>query len=170
MIAVVCLATLAANAQVYVGGSLGFSNTSYDGESSASYKFMPEVGYVLDEEWAIGISLGYADVDDGAEKAFSVAPYARWTFLTMNKVSLFVDGQFEFAHTDSDAAGKINAWAIGVRPGFKVAVTDNLSLVSKVGVLGYTSAKPDKDGAKSTNTFGFDVDGSNISFGLFYNF
>lgn len=63
-----------ASAQVYIGGGVGFANTSYDHDSKFSWKIAPEIGFQLDKKWDAGISLGYSGVED-KEKVFEVAPY-----------------------------------------------------------------------------------------------
>lgn len=161
------------DAQVYVGGALGFETTSHDGNSTTAFKIKPEVGYTLDENWALGIAFGYAQTgkDDTKVKTLSVNPYARFNCVKFEKVNLFLDGGFEFSNTDSKIAGhKTNTWGIGIKPGVAVNLNKSLSFVSHLGFLGYKSAKPDYSGAKATNTFGVDIDASRVDFGLYYNF
>jgi opacity protein-like surface antigen len=56
------LTSMSISAQVYVGGNLGFTSSklSASGQdiSGSSYKFQPEVGYQLNDQFAIGINLG----------------------------------------------------------------------------------------------------------------
>lgn len=163
------------NAQVYVGGGIGFQTSSNDGNTSTTIKLIPEVGYTLDENWAVGIALGYAqnNVKVGGEKVkvkvFQVSPYARWTFVKFDRVNLFVDGGVSYQHEDADGT-KTNDFGVGLKPGVAVNLTDKLSFVTHVGFLGYTYSKLDVSGAKATNSFGFDLDGNNLTFGLYYNF
>ena len=94
-------------------------------------------------------------------------------------MNVFADGQFSYDMTNNETVGlggnaednKENAWKIAIKPGIAYNITDNLSLVAKLGdVIGYRSSKPDADGAKATTTFSF-LDLSNaITFGIFYNF
>lgn len=58
---------MTANAQIYVGGQLGFSNSSVNPDiegaksiSGTSFKILPEVGYKLNDQWAVGIQVGYS--------------------------------------------------------------------------------------------------------------
>ena len=57
---------------------------------------------------------------------------------------------------------------VGVRPGVAVNLNKHFSFVTKVGFLGYNEVNP-KDGKKS-HSFGLDLDGNNLTFGLYYNF
>ena len=166
------------NAQVYVGGSLGFETSSHDGNTNSSLTLLPEIGYNLDENLAVGIAFGYGQTKNTVEqnnievsvtnKKFIINPYARYTFVKFDKVNVFVDGGLEYAHYDNGGS-KSNTFGIGVRPGVAVNLNDKLSFVSHFGWLGYKNEKPDYDGAKATNTFGFNLS-SAVSFGMYYNF
>ena len=81
---VVALMAVSANAQVYVGGGFGVASTSVDGgDDVTSYKFVPEVGYSFNDEWAAGVAFGWEGADKG-DKEFSVNPYVRFTFVHAN--------------------------------------------------------------------------------------
>jgi len=169
-LAAVCVAATM-NAQVYVGGGVGFGTTSHDGNTKTSFKILPEIGYNLDENWAVGITFGYSQDKSYADvktKMFQVSPYVRYTFVKLDKVNIFVDGAVDYIHTAVDDA-KVNGFGIGLKPGVAVNLNDKLSFVSHLGFLGYQYSKGNEDGAKAYNTFGFDFD-NNISFGLYYNF
>lgn len=163
------------SAQIYVGGGLNLSSQSYDGNSTSTISVTPEVGYVLDENSALGlgITFGTSGKDDTKQTKFGVNPYYRYNFLKTEKVNLFVDGSFEFMNYkgdgEKDKDAKMNVWSIGLRPGVAVALNDKLSFVSTMGLLGYKSSKP--DGGKATNTFGLmDFNTLGLNFGLYYNF
>ena len=178
-VALVAMMTMTVNAQVYVGGGVGFQTTSQDGNSETFFKLVPEIGYNLDENWALGIAVGYGEHKTTLKsgnlkttakvKAFEIAPYARYTFAKFDKVNLFVDGTVDYLHTDN-AGDKNNTFSIGLKPGVAVNLNDKLSFVAHAGFLGYQNSKDDYEGAKAANTFGFDLDGSNLSFGVYYNF
>ena len=178
-VALVAMMTMTVNAQVYVGGGVGLQSSSYDGNSETFFKLMPEIGYNLNEDWAVGITVGYGEskttIKEGNVKAtakvksFEIAPYARYTFAKFDKVNLFVDGTVDYLHTDN-AGDKNNTFSIGLKPGVAVNLNDKLSFVAHAGFLGYQNSKDDYEGAKAANTFGFDLDGSNLSFGVYYNF
>lgn len=178
-VALVAMMTMTVNAQVYVGGGVGLQSSSYDGNSETFFKLMPEIGYNLNEDWAVGIAVGYGEHKTTLKsgnlkttakvKAFEIAPYARYTFAKFDKVNLFVDGTVDYLHTDN-AGDKNNTFSIGLKPGVAVNLNDKLSFVAHAGFLGYQNSKDDYEGAKAANTFGFDLDGSNLSFGVYYNF
>ncbi|NDV65990.1 outer membrane beta-barrel protein [Bacteroides sp. 224] len=156
---VVC-AAVAANAQVYAGGSLGFWDN--DDADKTSFRIVPEVGYTLDDKWALGIELGYdhSKVAGIKKDIYFVAPYARYSYFNKGIVSLFVDGGFGFS-TVKDGEDGFN---IGLKPGLAIKLTDKFSLVSKFGFVGYSD-----DYEFMENGFGLDLT-NNITFGFFVNF
>ena len=179
MIAAMMVAAVSANAQAYVGGGIGFQTTSQGDNTNTVIKIIPEIGYNLSENWAVGIALGYGHskntvstngVDVSVKTdVFSINPYARYTFVKFEKVNLFVDGGVGYTHTKAGDA-KNNQFTIGLMPGVAVNLNEKLSFVAHVGFLGYKYDKDDYEGAKAANTFGLDLDGTNLSFGLYYNF
>ena len=178
-VALVAMMAMTANAQIYVGGGIGFQTTSQDGNSDTFFKIMPEIGYNLNEDWAVGVAVGYGESKTTTKvngvklsdkvKAFEIAPYARYTFAKIDMVNLFIDGTVGYQHTDN-AGLKNNTFGLGLKPGIAVNLNDKLSFVAHVGFFGYENSKDDYDGAEAVNTFGVNLDGSNLSFGVYYNF
>ena len=156
------IVAISASAQVYVGGGVGISSTKVgEGDSKMSYKFVPEIGYQFDKNWDAGLSVGWKGVENGSH-SFEIAPYARYSYCNTKLVDLFLEGTVGYVHQDG-----VDGYEIGIKPGLKVKLSDHVSFVSKVGFLGYQQVG---DGAAKVKTFGFDLDGTNIQFGLNYKF
>lgn len=173
----VAFVAMSVNAQVYVGGSLGIDawssqkNSNYGDRSETTFSILPEVGYNLNDEWAVGTVIGYVSdkwvgVNGISESAFTFNPYARYTYLKAGKVSLFVDGGVDFTTASKD---DWNELAIGLKPGLAVSLSDNISFVSHLGFIGYDVYNPDGDD-NNTSKFGLDLSGNNLTFGLYFNF
>ena len=171
----VAFVAMSVNAQVYVGGSLGIdawsSQKNAGDRSETTFTILPEVGYNLNDEWAVGTVIGYVSdkwnhINGISESAFTFNPYARYTYLKAGKVSLFVDGGVDFT-TASKADW--NELAIGLKPGLAVSLSDNISFVSHLGFIGYDVLNPDGDD-NNTSKFGLDLSGNNLTFGLYFNF
>lgn len=160
------------SAQVYLGGSVAFqawSSQKLAGDRSETVlKLMPEIGYNLNEEWAIGAVIGYeSNKWNGAhESGFTFNPYVRYTFANLGKVNLFVDGGVDF--TSYSKLDQTNM-GIGFKPGLAVNLTDKLSFVSHLGFIGYKQWNPDGDD-NNWSMFGLDLDATNVTFGLYYSF
>ncbi|MBR4389180.1 MAG: outer membrane beta-barrel protein [Prevotella sp.] len=164
----VAVMAISANAQVYVGGGFGVASASVDGgDDVTTYKFVPEVGYAFNDEWAAGVAFGWEGASEGA-KTVSVNPYVRWTFVKSGRVSAFVDGSFEYDHIYGNGAD-IDGISFGLKPGLAVGLTNHLSFVTHIGFLGYENAKDNNTDIK-VDTWGLDLDGRNITFGLYYSF
>lgn len=163
------------NAQVYLGGSLAveaWSSQKLAGDKSETvFKLMPEIGYNINNEWAIGTVIGYQSdkfngVDGISENAFVFAPYARYTFANLGRVSFFVDGGVDFTTASKADWTEV---AVGLKPGLAVNLTDRVSFVSHVGFIGWDQFNPDGDD-NNISKFGLSLSGADLSFGLYFNF
>ena len=164
LLLVVAMAGLAANAQVYTGGSLSI----WGSDGNHSFRLAPEVGYNFSDQWAVAGTLLFEHAKAGGTKAtgFALAPYVRYTFLRNERVDLFVDGGIGFATSKiKGASDRTNGFEFGFRPGLSIKATQRLSLVAKVGFLGYRD-----DYLNYSNGGGVSVSGEDLSFGLYYSF
>ena len=175
MTLVAAFAAMSMNAQVYIGGSFAFeawsSQKNAGDQSETVFKIMPEIGYNLNDEWAIGTVIGYqsnkfSGVNGISESAFTIAPYARYTFSKLGKVNLFVDGGLGFT---SASKADWTELQVGFKPGLAVNLTDNLSFVSHIGFIGYDLLNPDGDD-NNISMFGLSLDATDVTFGLYYSF
>ena len=111
-----------------------------------------------------GWSKGQVEGIIGTAPTFEINPYARYTFFHSKVVNLFCDGGFGYKHYN----GAANQWSIGLKPGIEVKL-NKFSLVAHVGFLGWEQVKVIDDGPK-TSEWGVNLDGNNITFGVYYNF
>lgn len=180
--AFVAVASLTANAQIWVGGELGYNVERESNDGTTTYKdheftLAPEIGYKLNDKFDVAVALNFSHDDDEfredgythtySENSFSINPYIRYSFYKTGKFSAFVDGGFKygFTHYCGDDENRIN-WGINVRPGIAYALTEKVGLVAHVGKVGWDYSKKDEN---KTNEFGFKV-WNNISFGAYVNF
>ncbi len=85
--AFVAVASLSANAQIWVGGELGLntSKTSFDGETLEkrnTVTIAPEVGYKYSDKVDFAVALGYTHEDEkngGSKNVVGIHPYVRYT-------------------------------------------------------------------------------------------
>ncbi len=203
--------TIGASAQVYVGGSLGFTSSkqSHGGfdQDGTSFKIMPEIGYQLDDDISIGLSIGYShgyaafgsitvtdfkalmntaisttlDINEEDYKlnSFIFAPYVRYTFAHLGKANLFFEGSVGYTNVKADdtpnmnglggGEQKVDVIEIALRPGVSFQLSDNISLIAKLGSLGFMQAKEKESDMKLTR-FGLDIDSYNLLFGMNFHF
>ena len=191
--ALVAVASLSANAQVWVGGEVGFSagKTTFDGNkqgTGTNFSFLPEIGYTLNDKFDIAVGIGFTHyngngkdyldfnyVDDYAQypinnfnkNAFILNPYVRYKFINAGDFTFFVDGGFAYKYIHiSGVEDNGNAWELGFKPGIAYGISDKVSLVAHVGKLGYDFGKV---GKTKTNEFSLGI-ANNISFGAYVSF
>ncbi|MBQ0158679.1 MAG: outer membrane beta-barrel protein [Bacteroidales bacterium] len=169
--------SLGANAQIWMGGSLGLGLFKYNDadKTQTTFSIKPEIGYTLNEKWDLGIGLGFSSISNmDCEKGESqtkivVAPYARYTFAQTGKVGFFVDGGVDFGfindkYDEGEKESTSDFW-VGLRPGLKYAASDKVSIVAHLGSFGFRSQKD----CYSNFGLGLDVDNTNLSFGIYWS-
>ena len=169
--AIVAVCAISANAQVWAGGKLGFTATSGDAyaETQTQVAIAPEIGYSINDkvDVAAAISLSLLNNRNGVKAAnvteFTVEPYVRYTFAEAGIAKFFVDGYVGFGSYKPKGVDATTTFKVGVRPGVKVALSDDVCLVSTLGNLGYKTVKD------TYNQFGLNLDNA-ITFGIYFNF
>ncbi|MDR2085709.1 MAG: hypothetical protein LBP72_00880, partial [Dysgonamonadaceae bacterium] len=96
------------NAQIYVGGSLGFTSGNTDPENgdklgTSSFSFSPEVGYSLSPDFEVGIALEILNEKEdltpdteSKSSGWGLAPYARYSFVEFGKFSVWGSAALAF--------------------------------------------------------------------------
>ncbi|MDY6799597.1 MAG: porin family protein [Bacteroidota bacterium] len=189
--------TFSLSAQIKVGGSIGFmgqssnattGGTTNDGPTNTEITLLPNVEYMLSDNFSIGGKIGFSiDIskNDAADTKtslfmFHISPYARMYFPLGEKLSFFGEGGIQFARgtekntigsTTNDGDTQTN-FGIGVIPGLNYGLSDKVSLELTTGFLGYqlTSINDNQDPETKTkiNNYGFMINLSSISFGIKY--
>ncbi len=168
-IVVIAMMTITAQAQVFVGGGVGFNSVKVteNADATKTFSIMPEVGYNFNDQWTAGVNLGFTSVKAGdadATNAFGAGVYGRYHFCQAGNLKLFAEVGADFTTYNNDGG---NNFSVALRPGLTYSLTDNWSITAKTGVLGY-SKDSDKRGGGSA--FGVGVDNSDLQFSLYYNF
>ena len=162
LIVVLALAFIgfSANAQFYVGGAIHFGTdqaVNENGDATVGLNIAPEFGYFLNDNMAIGASIGFTNMGFGGNM-FTIAPYFRYFLLEMGPVNLFLDGQLEVLILSGGGETQ-TGFGVGVAPGISIPVSDNLSFVGHLGHIGYYRG-----------SFEIDASPANIAMGLYYSF
>lgn len=196
--ALVAVASLAANAQIWVGGEVGFSagKTSFDGEklgTGATFNLIPEIGYTVNDKIDVAMAIGLShfnsngkyyegtqnydvavlDLNDVNRNAFTINPYVRYKFAKAGDFTFFIDGGFSFTmihySNTQEATYDKNANQWGI--GIKPGIAYNLSdKVSLVAHVGELGYNFYKWDKVKNNEFNMGVNGNNLTFGAYVSF
>ncbi|RGV38627.1 outer membrane beta-barrel protein [Bacteroides clarus] len=161
----VAMAALSAKAQVYVGGTVSLWHN--DDVDATTFTLDPEVGYNLNEKWAVGgiLTFSHSKLDEGKYNAFGLAPYARYSYYENKVVRLFIDGGLGFSTQKVKGADAVNGFEIGFKPGIAIKLNDKFSVLAKCGFLGYRD-----DYMNAGSGYGFNLKSEDLSFGFHYEF
>lgn len=175
-----CVATVSAQeSKMWVGGTVGFWSSKEKGEdSNLSFQVKPEFGYILNDNMAVGISIGAGHAQafqfagntvGGPANIYTVNPFLRYTFLKGSLGALFMDGGLAWNHVNicggEDNDG--NMYEIGFRPGVALNVSEKFAIIGKFGFLGYQHYKTE---GWNRNDFGLNLDLDNVEFGVSFKF
>ena len=170
MMAVMAVAAVSANAQSWVGGSLGFSNSKVDGAESSvtQFEIKPEVGYSLNENWDVALGIGYSFNNESVNtNTFEINPYVRYKFVKAGNFYAFCDGGLAYKTEHQQGAEKnTNVFSVGINPGIGYDLTEKVFLVAHFGDLSYVHRNQSDT---KTNTYNLSLT-SNISFGAYVRF
>ncbi|OZV69915.1 OmpW family outer membrane protein [Winogradskyella aurantia] len=165
---------------VFVSGTVGFTSSSQDDSKQNNLNFSPSVGYFITENIAaeFGLIVGSNKIEQGEFERtisdFGAALGANYFFTPSNRFSFVIGAGLSYVNTTDKEDGfedvKINTFAIAVAPGINYFVSSNFALRASIGALSYSSSKADFDGAEALNTFGLNLNLSDINFGVTYKF
>lgn len=165
------LVSVSMSAQLWVGGSLGFDSKSYPGDGTKNqtwFEFSPMAGYALSDVLEVGAAIdlfkesNISGLEGNDYFYWEFTPFARYTFLTEEKLSLFLQGEIGLGQDKTGDADPIFGFSAGICPGIKIPLTENLSVVSTFGWLGF-------DSWNESNGLSLYLS-SSLSFGLYYAF
>lgn len=166
LVLAVTVTSVAANAQVFVGGKLGLLHTDNTILKNTEVTIAPEVGYQLNEKWAIGTELSYTlnSPKGGLDVSlFEFNPYVRYTAANWGAVSFIVDGGVGLNWAKVEGADSEFGWSAGIKPGLAVNLGKRFTFITHLGELGYADVA-------NTKAYGYKFDTSSVDFGVIFNF
>lgn len=174
------------NGDIFMSGSVGFNSSKTGDFTASNFEVAPSIGFFVSENIAVGLRLGFGnekldfDGEDVKNNTFSAGAFGRYYWTPQNDFSLFGELSFMYNSTDNEFAVvdgelvaadfKTTGFEIAVRPGVSYFISSNFAMEATIGSLGYSTEKPDFDGAESTNNFGLNVDLTDVTIGLVYKF
>ena len=196
----VALAVPALAENMWVGGSLGYSNASTKGSDGdySSFTIAPEFGVSLDEAWDIGLDLSYTSgknnvtnvapylpvtYKDFETTTYGIAPFARYHVAKVAGVDVMIKGSLFYnsatvKEPEFNNEATVKSYGIAIAPVISYSINERWSIGATLDFLslGYshssTSDFKTNDGDDySYDEFGFNVNnGSLISIGFSYHF
>lgn len=147
----------------WIGGTVNISSETQGDYTSSSTTLMPEFGYNLDNNWAIGARLGFSTTSEdeagGTDKSTttSVIPFARYNFSNFGNFRVFGQGELPLnfyggENPDGSSKGDSNSIGLRVRPGISYAFNESWGFnMLMPSVFSFTS------GSNNSSSFKFGV-------------
>ncbi|NBL64477.1 outer membrane beta-barrel protein [Flavobacterium sp. NST-5] len=168
-----------AKGDMFISGSFGVESSKTGDEKSTGFEVAPSFGVFVSPNIAIGGRLGFVSekeedaTDELTTSALSIGAFGRYYFTPASKFSVFGELAVEYvtANVDNGIVDvDANGFGVQLAPGISYFIAKNFAIEASWGVLNYNTAKPDIDGAESTNNFEFGLNMRDINFGLIYKF
>ena len=170
-----------AQGSTFITGAVGFASESIAEEKTSEFTIAPSVGYFVTPNIAIGAKLGYTSLknEEGSYEEttdlLTAGVFGRYYWMPASKFSIFAELGADYRSLTEDDNTisneyKSNGFAIQLAPGMNYFLSNNFALEAKVGVLGYSSDKPDYTGAEATDNFNIGLNLNDITLGLVYKF
>ncbi|MDE7385978.1 MAG: hypothetical protein K2N28_02445 [Muribaculaceae bacterium] len=143
-IVVLLTAWVGAQAQVFVGGTVGidFNTVGSDGEGSVTTytaQVAPEVGYRFNKTWTLGLQTVFGGVAVKGETISQVviAPYVRATFARAGIVDFFGEASVGYGHQNYDGYDGVSGAVIALRPGMAINFSRRFAVIARTNLLQY---------------------------------
>ena len=93
----------------------------------------PEVAYLFNEDWGLGVVASYELEKKGSDKEslWALRPFVRYYYMHREPFNLYLDGGFGVS-----ASSGVKGWEVGLRPGACVDLTKGLCLCLRLGFIG----------------------------------
>jgi outer membrane protein len=187
-ISIILLTTIIVNAQkssegflkgnIFTSGQFAFNSETTGDIKTTSIDFSPTVGYFVSNNVAIGVQLGvtnsvtkFKSTKTGEKNGYSAGILARYYMNPTNKFSVFGSAALSFGSTNNKTDSlKTTSFSLGFAPGISYFLSNHFAIETTIGSLGFSSIKPDVDGADATNSINFGLNLTAATFSLVYKF
>ncbi|MCL1901580.1 MAG: porin family protein [Endomicrobia bacterium] len=149
----------------YAGGSF-----SYNSEAVSYFGFNPEIGYVLNEDFNVGLDFGYASNNEyanlpgyGKYTAFSIAPFIEYKVTKIGDLGLYLKGNLYYNNSKyADMSDPNLQYGISVAPNVKYDLTDRIILFVGLNFLSFNTGLEKLGSADTTGFFYFGADATKV--------
>ena len=170
---------------IFVEGSLMMNSTNNKNTDvkTSSTDFAPKAGYLVSDNFAVGLSLG---IESGKTTSgsvtsktsgFHVGAFGRYYFLELGeRFKTYTEFGFAIGSDKSAASVKTNTFDLGAGLGMNYFVTPKVAISFGLGnVINYGTSKTDQSGDKGSNNMNVNVNVFNNffntpTFGALYKF
>ena len=164
---------------IYISGSVGIMSTSFGDAKDNGFTFMPQVGFLVSDNVAIGGQLGFMSnnsEDTGGNtvsesNTFMVGAYGKYLFTPEDRFTTYLGAGLNYmSEKDKISDVTYDGFEIGAGWGLVYGLNDNFFIGANHTLLSYSTFKSDIDGAESVNTFNLGLDWKSLNFSLGYKF
>lgn len=169
-LAATAMMALAVNAQVYLGAGVGFNYNKVEDAKTTVFSVIPEIGYNINENVAVGAEFGLMSTkvgDADAQSQYKFDVYGRYNFAEAGAVKFFgeVAVGYQWAKVGDFKPGFTT---VAVRPGVSVDLGKGANLVGRFNLFEYGKGNEDA-GKVSSTSFGILNGTSSLSVGVVFN-
>ena len=168
-----------ANGDVFISGSAGIFSTKEGEDKISGFEVSPKLGFFVSDNIVFGGAIGFQEskntsgVTEAKASTISAGLFGRYYATPASDFSVFGELGLNYLSSKVDNGftdGKANGFSVVLSPGVSYFISEHFALEAAIGVLSYSTVKPDVDGADSTDTFQFGLGLNDISLGLVYKF
>ncbi len=196
----ILFAATAINGQVFIGGSLGIDktggktklgSTTIDNPSTFTVQFSPKMGFYLNDDFALGLSLGIINISHTTPEdtyfndqeiidntlALTIAAFARYKLIGNDKVALLLDGELgggkitskEKVGSTTEEDDPLSLFAFTITPVITYSISDRIDIEASSDFLRFGFASitetdlDDSDYKNTTNQFGIGVNAYSLN-------
>ncbi|MGN6533552.1 MAG: outer membrane beta-barrel protein [Ginsengibacter sp.] len=172
---------------VILEGAIGVSTTDNKTTEmkTSSFNLTPSVGYFVTDKVAVGLNLGYGESKStnysGSTDSYTktnaagIGVFGRYYFLDLGqRFKAYGEADLGYDQMGGETSNgttttkndKVNTFGIGAGVGANFFLTQKIAIGYQfANVIGFSSSKVDKSGAKATNSFNLNLN----SFSNFFN-
>ena len=186
-ISIILLTAIGVNAQkstegyakgnTFTSGQFAFNSETTGDVKTSSIDFSPTVGYFVSNNVAIGVQLGvtnsvskFKSTTTSEKNGYSAGVLARYYMNPTNKFSVFGSAAVSFGALNTKDSVNTTNFSFGFAPGISYFLSNHFAIETTIGRLGFSSIKPDVDGADATNSINFGLNLTAATFSLVYKF
>lgn len=163
---------------LFVTGGLSFESTSQGNVKVTEFGLLPQLGYFVNENIAVGVNLGLmqskekdsaTNVSDNLNT--QLGAFARYYFNPKNKFSVFCQAGLNYnVQNDKIAKSTVNSFDFSISPAINYFLSDHFSIEAAFGKIGFNNEKANVENAVAKKKIDFNVNLNAVNFSLNYKF